>query len=758
MNIIGELSEIAAAKYGLQLKDPIFKAFDKLVTDPKFELIKDLVDDDFADFDNAILSYQSNNTTTKTLRNILNLIYILNGRKGFEAKRMVGHVIPEKEHMAYWIDMLGKELLNSSNDNQNDGVAVRGSGVVNGVKMRAAIYHILDILQYNGSIYNDSWVVTLASPCCVFGRGVYRITINGTASGVGYLNPEDDKYYVDVTLRDMFMVYGVNETYTIEIGDEPLGEGDTVTFDIPNGQNLAYSLYLLTVNDFNTDVQLFYIATKEKIYIPGAVREKTGIPPFSIYTVDTSLLDWTITALSEGVGKLGKNYLKPKTTAIPNGSIGTLVRYSGWQSSDGCTFNTGDATKLLFLFKRNGDVALTPSDIGDIMLVEGSTIPTSYDASTTLFNVEITQGTTTRHDHPDTTAQSQGLFCGLDQYGRYNLYGQEASWQNKRCKSFLIDVKPNTDYSVRMFNNAYNDFSIEADLFKAPGTVTPVFTDCSAYTQKSIPGNGTFVRNEEQWMRLDCSQTRTIISYWQTIDGVVPCDVRPIRYEFCNYYATLKAGTYKVMIDSWGNNRFWNPALATGIQDYTGCVEDNFNYTGNQGNEWFALVEENNTVIIQKSDILPSGISSKTKTISDGAPYPNYFHNEITFTLDHDTKVGLIHKAYYWSPSEAKSAYHRFMIVDSDVEAEYFETTGADPAQMQGYSAWEKYHAYIGLITRNEDGSLSQRITINLDDLMSMGDTISNTSTTTDMPTFEGWNTFEVLADGDVEVYVKYQQ
>ena len=110
MNIIGELSEIAAAKYGLQLKDPIFKAFDKLVTDPKFELIKDLVDDDFADFDNAILSYQSNNTTTKTLRNILNLIYILNGRKGFEAKRMVGHVIPEKEHMAYWIDMLGKEL------------------------------------------------------------------------------------------------------------------------------------------------------------------------------------------------------------------------------------------------------------------------------------------------------------------------------------------------------------------------------------------------------------------------------------------------------------------------------------------------------------------------------------------------------------------------------------------------------------------------------------------------------------------------
>ena len=755
MNIIGELSEIAAAKYGLQLKDPIFKAFDKLVTDPKFELIKDLVDDDFADFDNALISYQTNNTTTKTLRNILNLIYILNGRKGYQAKRMVGHTIPEKEHMAYWIDMLGKELLNSSNDNQNDGVAVRGSGVVNGVKMRAAIYHILDILQYDGSIYNDSWVVTLASPCCVFGRGVYRITINGTASGVGYLNPEDDKYYVDVTLRDMFMVYGVNETYTIEIGDEPLGEGDTVTFDIPNGQNLAYSLYLLTVNNFNTDVQLFYIATKEKIYIPGAVREKTGIPPFSIYTVDTSLLDWTITALSEDVGKLGKNYLKPRLEAIPNGTIGTLVRYSGWQSSDGYTFNTGEATKLSFLFKRNSDAGIAPSDIGDIMLVEASTIPTSYDASTTLFDAEITQGTMTRHDMPDSTAQSQGLFVGLDEYGRYNLYGHEASFLNKRCKSFLMDVKPNTDYSVRMFNNAYNDISIEADLYKAPGTVTPAFVDCSAYTQKSIPGNGTFVRNEEQWMILNYSQSRRLQYQY-----ALPCDVRPIRYEFCNYYATLKAGTYKIMIDSWGNNRFWSTGgYWTGIQDYTGCVEDNFNYTGNQGNEWFALVEEDNTVIISKSDILPTITGNKMVKI-DGAtpPLPNYFHNEITFTLDHDCKVGLIHKAYYESQAYSIPAYHRFMIVDSDVEAEYFETTGADPAQMQGYSAWEKYHAYIGLITRNEDGSLSQRITINLDDLMSMGDTISNTSTTTDMPTFEGWNTFEVLADGDVEVYVKYQQ
>ncbi|SEH42278.1 hypothetical protein SAMN02910265_00589 [Ruminococcus flavefaciens] len=480
-------------------------------------------------------------------------------------------------------------------------------------------------------------------------------------------------------------------------------------------------------------------------------RELTRALPLRFRSDGASLLDWSITGAAGGVGKLGKNYLKPRLEAIPNGSMGTLVSTTGWQSSDGYTFNTGDATKMMILFKHNGDAEILPSHIGDIMLVEGSTIPTSYDASATLFDAEITQGTTTRHDTPDSTAQSQGLFCGLDQYGRYNLYGQEASWLNKRCKSFLIDVKPNTDYSVRMFNSSYNDIKIAPGLYKAPGTVTPVFTGCSAYTQKSIPGNGTFVTNNEQWISLNYSQSRRLEYYY-----ALPCDVRPIRYEFCNYYATLKAGTYKVMIDTWGNNRFFNPALATGIQDYTGCVDDNFNYTGNQGNEWFALVEENNTVIIQKRDILPSGISSKTKTISDGAPYPNYFHNEITFTLDHDCKVGLIHKAYYESLSYSKPAYHRFMIVDSDVEAEEFTTTGAVPCDMNGYSAWEKYN--VSLPVNISSRGQTQTVTVDLgDSFLGAGDTISLADTHTAIPTYSGTNTITV--DSEVqpsEMYIKY--
>lgn len=480
------------------------------------------------------------------------------------------------------------------------------------------------------------------------------------------------------------------------------------------------------------------------------IRQKADYTPFNFESLSTTLIDWNISGTVEGVGKIGKNYLKPRLEAIPNGSMGTLVGYSGWQSSDGYTFNTGDATKMMILFKHDGDAEILPSHIGDIMLVEGSTIPSSYDASTTLFDAEITQGTTTRHDTPDTTAQSQGLFAGLDEYGRYNSYGFEASWLNKRCKSFLIDVKPNTDYSVRMFNSLYNDIKIEPGLYKAPGTVTPTFVDCSAYTQKSIPGNGAFNRNTEQWIDLVCSHNRFVSGYFP-----LPCDARPLRYDFCNYYATLKAGTYKVMIDTWGNNRFWNPALATGIQNYTGCVYDNFSYGGTQGNEWFALLAENNTAIIQKSDILPSGISSKTKAISDGAPYPNYFHKEVEFTLTADTKVGLFHRAYYESAGTPIPAYHRFMIVDSDVEAVYFETTGADPAQMQGYSAWEKYQ--VTLPVTISCGDESQTITFDLgDEILYVGDSISKTSISIELPTYVGLNTITTDSENQPFVYIKY--
>ena len=493
MNILPELSAIAAAKYGLYLKDPIYKAFDKLLQDSRFELVQNPGVDDYAEFNNNLKIYANRNTTCTTIRYILILIQILNGRKGYYTKKTTTPLEP-KDTIFYWIDMLLKEFMNSGNGYSYDN-HTRGSGVVNGIKMRAAIYYILDILNCENALY--AYAVTsgvMPSPYFFMGRDITQIVIHGTASGVGTLDTTDGKYYVDVEIYDILK--DITTTLNICLGDEALGEGETHTITSPTYSNYGDSFYRVTVKDFNCDIETNYTFTRENEITPGAVKEKTGIPPMKFYTVDTSLLDWVINGATGGVGKLGKNYLKPVTTPIPNGTMGTLVGYSGWQSPDGYTFNTGDATKLFFLFKRDGDIALTPSDIGDIMLVEGSTIPTTYDASTTLFDAEITQGTTTRHDANSSSATSQGLLCGYDEYGRYNLYGQTAEWLTKRCKSFSIDVEPNTDYSVRMFNNAYDDFRIEVQLFKAPGTVTPTFTGCSAYTQKAIPSDEQFITTE----------------------------------------------------------------------------------------------------------------------------------------------------------------------------------------------------------------------------------------------------------------------
>ena len=95
------------------------------------------------------------------------------------------------------------------------------------------------------------------------------------------------------------------------------------------------------------------------------------------------------------------------------------------------------------------------------------------------------------------------------------------------------------------------------------------------------------------------------------------------------------------------------------------------------------------------------------------------------------------------------------MIVDSNVEAVYFETTGADPAQMQGYSAWEKYQ--VTLPVTITCGNESQTITFDLgDEILYEGDSISKTSTGIELPTYVGLNTITTGSENQPFVYIKY--
>jgi hypothetical protein len=280
-----------------------------------------------------------------------------------------------------------------------------------------------------------------------------------------------------------------------------------------------------------------------------------------------------------------------------------------------------------------------------------------------------------------------------------------------------------------------------------PGTITPQFTALSG--QKSIPANGSFVTNTEQWINL-------AYQYYDSQRARIPMpiDLRPIRYEFCESFAELKAGTYKLMIDEWGNHDLDNGWI--GFSPYSGCYEDNWDGQQSGAYEWFALVKEDNTPIISKTRLFDASMDSYENRRSKTSPFPNYFHKEFTFTLTEDTKVGLMHKAYYHSVVYAYPPYFRFMIVDSDVEAESFTTTGCSPVNMSGYSAWEKYSVSLP-VTISSRGQ-TQTVAVDLgDSFLGAGDTISLADTHTAIPTYSDINVITV--DSEVqpsEMYINY--
>lgn len=481
-------------------------------------------------------------------------------------------------------------------------------------------------------------------------------------------------------------------------------------------------------------------------------RSLTAVLPLRFRSDGTSLLDWSITGSAGGVGKLGRNYLKNKTTPIPNGAAGSyLSRTNAFSdmdyAADGYTFNTGNATRAAVFLERVGELNLPKANVGDIMLVEGSNIPTTYDADTNLYKDDIMQGSFRSCAPESWTEGSQFLYSGDDGGGGTNNYGQAQSWNDTHCKTYSFLVKQNTDYSVRLFNSGYNDIVLMIILMTDSGSITQSYTNVGG---KSIPGNGTFVTNDEQWGQLNYSHCQT-----REYRPQIPVDVRPVKYDYCESYAELKAGTYKLMADIWANNNMND--IFIGCQPYTGCAYDNYSGDSPDSPEWFTLIGEDNTAIIPRTYLFDDNNQEhRRKRIDSGAPYPNFYHKEYTFTLEKDMKVGLFHRAYYNSTVYSYPPYYRFMIVDSDTEAEQFATTGVSPANMSGYSAWEKYN--VTLPVRITGGSSSQTVAVDLgESFLGAEDTISFADTHTFIPTYSGRNVITV--DTDIqpsEMYIKY--
>jgi hypothetical protein len=81
---------------------------------------------------------------------------------------------------------------------------------------------------------------------------------------------------------------------------------------------------------------------------------------------------------------------------------------------------------------------------------------------------------------------------------------------------------------------------------------------------------------------------------------------------------------------------------------------------------------------------------------------------------------------------------------------------------MEGYSAWEKYQVNVSVVVYNNavpgEAALWTKTDIPVDDFLYDGDSVSLTSSSVDITTFEGWNSIVVDSEVQPTIYIKYQQ
>lgn len=341
ISIFDELYKIASAGYGLDMKDPVLYAFDKLGTDPKFEFLKLGNIDDEEEFKSRLGYYFKNTSTCGVLTNVMKLTEILNGRKAFYGTELPSgsYFEPDKDSILYWVNMLAREVINSGNGlgtNNLYGILHIGNGDTNGTKIRASIYYILEILSKSNLVSYGNPAISVTTPFCFLGRDIESIDIYGTKEGLGYLNTTDNKYYVDVHIKDYFSQTDDETVIPVYVGETKLMDGNPVRYTIPSSMKFHYGLYEIKVKELiiekNISIGIKYTATRD---------DPTTTPEDYIYE-------------SYGDGNLNirtLSYLGDKTViAMPQ------------------HFNTPEDT-----LKEIGDTTFSFTDVEDVSIPEGVT-------------------------------------------------------------------------------------------------------------------------------------------------------------------------------------------------------------------------------------------------------------------------------------------------------------------------------------------------------------------------------------------------
>lgn len=439
-------------------------------------------------------------------------------------------------------------------------------------------------------------------------------------------------------------------------------------------------------------------------------REKTGKLPMVIYSDGTSLLDWSIRGAVGGVGRLGKNYLKQIERTMPDGTYGKRVyTTASWSSARTGTFNSGQVTAIGFNFHKSDNSNLTPLNVGKMFIMEGA----SGDPETEGVELDIFQGGVTAKGDYD--LQYWVLRYGDDGSGDNVIYeNNDTNYIPIRCGTAVFRLKPDTDYSFARVGGD-NDIEIQYTTAKNSADLRIDWAKISGLN--SIPGNLAPEKSVEQW---------TVVNgynYYNTsFSGSDALDSRPATFDYCAYYADLKAGHYKVVCECYGTKDTWKSS-----------------HIYNDITPYIALISENNAQIIPKTRIF------------QGAG--KWHHEEYDFTLTADTKVGLYFKAVkiYGTVGAV-----RFGIFDYDTPNVQF-TVQDGQGTLSGVTCWEPYHYEIPLTVRS--GNNSTTVTIDAGTFpLSENDTIDFATAHVTVPTYSGKNI--ITADTETqpsEMYVKYK-
>jgi len=269
------------------------------------------------------------------------------------------------------------------------------------------------------------------------------------------------------------------------------------------------------------------------------------------------------------------------------------------------------------------------------------------------------------------------------------------------------------------------------------GNITVEFFPQSFYDNApSIPPGTPHTGAYQQWIGMEPGGT---VNDW-AIDERTN-HLYPPQFNNAQWITTLSAGSYKLHCE------------LVMINGEIGNFRDVYNRRTNYDSyATVDLLTSTGTILIHRN------VKTRYNTPSEDVLFANYdanygpafFHEEIPFTLNEETEIGMITKLYWWY-SDRHDLYFRFYITDASVTAVPF-----DDGTYSGVTAWEPYRVTLPLTI--SCGGQSTAISLDLGtEFLGENDTISFTTTHTTIPTYSGANI--ITADTDIqpsEMYIKY--